>query len=43
MRLLHRKEVGQWEEDDFGAGDLIRLRPLAITISMQTSYEDVWR
>jgi hypothetical protein len=43
VRLLHRTEGGHWEGEDFGAGDLIRLRPLGITIPMQTIYEDVWR
>ena len=36
VRLLHRADDGQWEEEGLGAGDLIRLPSLDVTISMQT-------
>ena len=43
VRIIRRSVAGSWEQEDFGADDLMRVCSLDIVIPMQSIYEGVWR
>ncbi len=43
VKVIRRAGEGAWEQEDYDAGDLIRLESLDVMISMQAIYENVWR